>query len=54
MTRCHVDESCSKVLNFLERVDDRIGCAHEETVAVTKPRGVFRFVLKDVRVQRGK
>ena len=34
MTRCHEDESCSKVLNFLERLDDRIGCAHEETVTV--------------------
>ena len=38
MTRCHENESCSKVLNFLERLDDRIGCAHEETVTVIKPR----------------
>ena len=38
MTRCHENESCSKVLNFLERLDDRIGCAHEETVTVNKPR----------------
>ena len=38
MTRCHEDESCSKVLNFLERLDDRIGCAYEETVTVIKPR----------------
>ena len=38
MTRCHEDESCSKVLNFLERLDDRTGCAHEETVTVIKPR----------------
>ena len=30
--------SCSKVLNFLERLDDRIGCAHEETDTVIKPR----------------
>ena len=37
MTRCHEDESCSKVLNFLERLDDRIRCAQEETVTVTKP-----------------
>ena len=37
MTRCHEDESCSKVLNFLERLDDRIGCAHEETVTGIKP-----------------
>ena len=37
MTRCHEDESCSKVLNFLERLDDRIGLAHEETVTVIKP-----------------
>ena len=28
--------SCSKVLNFLERLDDRIGCAHEEAVTVIK------------------
>ena len=37
MTRCHEDESCSKVLNFLERLDDGIGCANEETVTVIKP-----------------
>ena len=29
-------ESCSKVLNFLERLDDRIKCTHEEIVAVVK------------------
>ena len=38
MTRCHEDESCSIILNFLERLDDRIRCAHEETVTVIKPR----------------
>ena len=38
MTRCHENESCNKVLNFLERLDDRIGCTHEETVTVIKPR----------------
>ena len=38
MTRCHENESCSKVLNFLERLDDRIRCAREETVTVIKPR----------------
>ena len=38
MMRCHEDESCSKVLNFLERLDDRTGCTHEETVTVIKPR----------------
>ena len=38
MTRCHEDESCSKVSNFMERLDDRIECAHEETVTVIKPR----------------
>ena len=31
------NKSCSKVLNFLERLDDRIRCTHEETVAVVKP-----------------
>ena len=36
MTRYHEDESCSKVLNFLERLDDRTGCAHMETVTVIK------------------
>ena len=34
---CQENESCSKVLNFLERLDDRIRCTHEETVAVVKP-----------------
>ena len=29
MTRCHEDESCSRVLDFLERLDDRTGCSHE-------------------------
>ena len=31
------NESCSKVLNFLERLDNKIRCTHEETVAVVKP-----------------
>ena len=31
---CQENESCSNVLNFLERLDDRIRCTHEETVAV--------------------
>ena len=30
---CQEKESCSKVLNFLERLDDRIRCIHEVTVA---------------------
>ena len=34
---CQENKSCSKVLNFLERMDDRITCTHEETVAVVKP-----------------
>ena len=38
MMRCHENKSCSKVLNFLEWLDDRIGCTHEETVTVIKPR----------------
>ena len=37
IVKCHEDEPCSKVLNFLERTDDKIGCIHEETVAVIKP-----------------
>ena len=38
ITRCHEDVSSSKVLNFLERLDGKIRCAHEETVTVIKPR----------------
>ena len=34
VTGCQVNKSCSKVLNFLERLDDRIRCTHKETVAV--------------------
>ena len=37
VARCQEDESCSKVWNFLERLDDRIRCTHEETAAVVKP-----------------
>ena len=33
MTGCQENKSCSKVLNFLERLDDRIRCTH----AVVKP-----------------
>ena len=36
VTGCQENESCRKVLNFLERLDDRIRCTHEETVAVVK------------------
>ena len=35
---CQKNESSSKVLNFLERLDERIRCTHKETVAVVKPR----------------
>ena len=34
---CQENESCSKVLNFLERLDDRIRCTDQETVAVVEP-----------------
>ena len=34
VTGCQENKSCSEVLNFLERLDDRIRCTHEETVAV--------------------
>ena len=34
---CQENKSYSKVLNFLERLDDRIRWTHEETVAVVKP-----------------
>ena len=36
-TGCQENESCSKVSNFLERLDYRIRCIHEETVAAVKP-----------------
>ena len=37
MTGCQENKSCSKVLIFLERLDDRIRRTHKETVAVVKP-----------------
>ena len=37
VTGCQENESFSKVLNFLERLMDRIRRTHEETVAVVKP-----------------
>ena len=33
---CQENESCSKILNFLERLDDRMRCTHEEIDAVVK------------------
>ena len=36
VTGCQENESCCKVQNFLERLDDRIRCTHEVTVAVVK------------------
>ena len=33
----HENDSCSKVLNLQERLNDRTMCTHEETVAVVKP-----------------
>ena len=37
MTGCQENKSCSKFLYFLERLDDRIRCTHEETVSVVRP-----------------
>ena len=37
VAECQKNESCSKVLNFLERLDDRIRCTRKERVAVVKP-----------------
>ena len=37
VTGCQENESCGKGLNFLERLDDRIRCTHEETVAAVNP-----------------
>ena len=31
VTGCQEHKSCGKVLIFLERLDDRIRCTHEET-----------------------
>ena len=30
VTGCQEHKSCGKVLNFLERLDDRIRCTHED------------------------
>ena len=37
VTECQENESCNKVSNFLEMLDDRIRYTHKETVAVVKP-----------------
>ena len=34
---CHENESCSRGLNFLERLDDRIRCTRKDITAVVKP-----------------
>ena len=34
VTGCQENGSCNKVLNFLERLDDKVRCTHEETTAV--------------------
>ena len=39
---CQENESCSKALNFLERLDDRIRCTHEETVASSQAMKGYR------------
>ena len=36
MIGCQENKSCIRVLNFLERLGDRIRCTHEETLAVVK------------------
>ena len=33
---CQDNESCSNILNFLERLDVRSKCTHRETAAVIK------------------
>ena len=43
MVGCLENESCSKILNFLERLEDRMRCTHEETVAVVKPWEAIAF-----------
>ena len=51
---CQENESCSKVLNFLERLDDRIRCTHEETVAADPSLDFIKGELEDImrRVSR--
>ena len=41
MTGCQENKSCSKVLNFLERLDDRIRCTHKETVPIRRDIFVY-------------
>ena len=41
MQGCQDNESCSNILNFLERLDDRIKCTHRETVAVVSERAIY-------------
>ena len=36
MAGCQENESCDKVYKFLERLDNRIRCTHEEKIAVVK------------------
>ena len=44
VTGCQENKSCSKVLNFLERLDDRI-TTHEETAAIVKPSNTFELLM---------
>ena len=37
MAGCQENECCSKVLNFLERLGDRLKCTRREMIAVIKP-----------------
>ena len=48
-----MNKSCSKVLNFLERLDDRFRCTHEETVAVViyqnNKLSTVSFTMKNIK-----
>ena len=48
---CQENEPCSKVLNFLERLDDRIRCTHEETCSSQSVRGYRKLKKSWLRLQ---
>ena len=52
MAGCQENESCSKVLNFLERLDDRTRCTHEETVAVVEEVTSLGCIFSEKPVDR--
>ena len=41
---CQENESCSRGLNFLERLDERIRCTHEE-LEINRPTDFYDMLL---------